>query len=1266
MANDANIIKIKRSGTSGAPSSLKLGELAYSYLAASGNPTSNGGDRLFIGAGGVDGLGNANDLVVIGGKYFTDLLDHTRGTLTASSALIADGNSVIDRILTTGLNIGGISGGGLDYTISTDNNNNLVLSTGTGKVSINGAYTLPNADGTAGYVLTTNGSGVVSWAAAVASLTVDAGTGGPQTVNLLTDTLTTVSADGNISTSVAKLSTTVTTTLTLSSDLTINSVSSLTGTGAVELTSSPDGTTLHTWLLNTDGTTSFNNNAYIFPAADGTNGYVLTTNGSGVISWGTPWTSAGYQTSSDVSTYVTGLGYQTSSDVSTYVTGLGYQTSGDVSSSISTALTGYAHSSDTLYVGTTAVTLNQASGTVSALTGINSISSAAGTGSVNINATADGTTIYNWQFKTDGTTQFPNYTFPAGHGTSGQVLVDDGSGNLSWGAQAASFTVTGTTGSQTFNITTDTLNTVSGNSNLSVAVSKASTTLTSTFTLASTLTGLTEVDVGDLILSGNTIENGSNGTGDVSLVANNGGGDKTWTFAGDGTTTFPTGGHIGATKGGTMLDGGFGYGTSLTSYYASGMYSSCVTANANGNLTVTTYGDGTGQAGQWTFGLDGTTAFPNFTFPSANGTTGQVLTANATTGLLSWTTLSQSFYIGTTQITTGNASGSVTTIAGLTEVDVGDLVLSGSTVSTASDTGNVNIVASTTHGDQTWTFDGSGVLTLPVTAAGGGIGGEIVFPSTIAGIQATINYNADVPGGAFELINTDGSNTLYIGLDLDGQDIWFYNTTPGGGQKTWSFNADGGTRLPNYTLPGTAGTSGQVLTYPGSGSTLAWTTLSQSFYIGDTQITTGNTSGTVTSLNIDITGKATTAGTADQVANALSQGANIQSFSFNGSSTATVALATTLTGLTEVDVGDLVLNTNTISNGSSTGGAVTIESNDGTHNHTWTFGQDGNLELPMSGTITNVPNPVNPNEVANKAYVDATASGLKIHQPVTVATTAALSTIGGTVSYADGNDIASPSVGSTLSFTTPITILDGYTFQGDERILVKDQVNAKQNGVYVYTSSTSWTRATDFDHAGLISGADFMFVEDGVKNGSTGWVQTDQNITSIGATGSDITFVQFSAANSYVAGDGVQITGNSIAVKLATNSGLSTSGGSLTISGIAGTAATTGLTYSSGVLQIGTDGTSIGINASGYLEIKSTWSGQSAITTVGTISSGTWQGTVVAETYGGTNQSSYAKGDILYASATNTLSKLAAGTNGQTIQLQGGVPVWADLDGGTY
>jgi hypothetical protein len=257
-------------------------------------------------------------------------------------------------------------------------------------------------------------------------------------------------------------------------------------------------------------------------------------------------------------------------------------------------------------------------------------------------------------------------------------------------------------------------------------------------------------------------------------------------------------------------------------------------------------------------------------------------------------------------------------------------------------------------------------------------------------------------------------------------------------------------------------------------------------------------------------------------------------------------------------------------------------------------------------------------------------------------------------------------VGATLTFTTPITALDGYSFTGGERILVKDQASKKQNGVYVYTSSTTWTRATDFDHAEKITGADFMFVEDGTKNGSTGWVQTDQSITSIGASGSDISFVQFSAANSYLAGDGINITGNTIAVKLGTYSGLSTSSGSLVISGIAGTAATTGLTYTNGVLQIGTDGTSIDINGSGNLEIKSTWAGQTAITTVGTITTGTWQGDTITYAYGGTGQTSYAKGDIIYASATNTLSKLTAGTDGMVLQQQGGVPTWGYMDGGTY
>ena len=69
----------------------------------------------------------------------------------------------------------------------------------------------------------------------------------------------------------------------------------------------------------------------------------------------------------------------------------------------------------------------------------------------------------------------------------------------------------------------------------------------------------------------------------------------------------------------------------------------------------------------------------------------------------------------------------------------------------------------------------------------------------------------------------------------------------------------------------------------------------------------------------------------------------------------------------------------------------------------------------------------------------------------------------------------------------------------------------------------------------------------------------------------------------------------------------------------------------------------------------------SSLASVGTITTGTWNATAIGPTYGGTGQTSYATGDILYASATNTLSKLTAGTNGYVLTLSGGVPTWASV-----
>ena len=88
-------IKILTTGsTTTAPSNIKTGELAYSYVTGT---SSNNGDRLYIGTGAESG-GVASSVDVIGGKYFVGLLDHAAGTATASSAVILDANKHIDEL----------------------------------------------------------------------------------------------------------------------------------------------------------------------------------------------------------------------------------------------------------------------------------------------------------------------------------------------------------------------------------------------------------------------------------------------------------------------------------------------------------------------------------------------------------------------------------------------------------------------------------------------------------------------------------------------------------------------------------------------------------------------------------------------------------------------------------------------------------------------------------------------------------------------------------------------------------------------------------------------------------------------------------------------------------------------------------------------------------------------------------------------------------------------------------------------------------------
>ncbi len=182
-------IQIKRSSGTTAPNTLKLGELAYTHGAGT---QGNNGDRLFIGEGGVGGDGNANNVTVIGGQYFSDKLDHVDGTLTASSALTADSDSSISKV-----QIGNATGAGgiLELREGTSNGSNYIRIAAPNDVTSNTTFTLPDGDGGAGQFLKTNGSGQLAFDTVVSTLTLAADSGSNDTIST-GETLTFTGGEG--------------------------------------------------------------------------------------------------------------------------------------------------------------------------------------------------------------------------------------------------------------------------------------------------------------------------------------------------------------------------------------------------------------------------------------------------------------------------------------------------------------------------------------------------------------------------------------------------------------------------------------------------------------------------------------------------------------------------------------------------------------------------------------------------------------------------------------------------------------------------------------------------------------------------------------------------------------------------------------------------------------------------------------------------------------------------------------------------------------
>ena len=173
MAAKTRLKILTTANTTTAPAILKTGELAYSYEDTSAGQ-GQAGERMYIGVGAEDGNGVASSTQIIGGKYFTDLLNHSHGSLQASSALITDPNSKLFQLKVDNLDLNG------NTISSTDTNGDIIIDPDgsgntQGKLVLHNPYINGTTDTLEEFIYDTVGGAVTGTAGSVVVTNSDAG-----------------------------------------------------------------------------------------------------------------------------------------------------------------------------------------------------------------------------------------------------------------------------------------------------------------------------------------------------------------------------------------------------------------------------------------------------------------------------------------------------------------------------------------------------------------------------------------------------------------------------------------------------------------------------------------------------------------------------------------------------------------------------------------------------------------------------------------------------------------------------------------------------------------------------------------------------------------------------------------------------------------------------------------------------------------------------------------------------------------------------------